>query len=149
MSNTATEARRGNAPRTIITSERPPLAALRSDKITDEHLTRLAIVYVRQSTPQQVLEHRESTARQYALVDRAVALGWPSAAVQVIDEDQGQSGSSAAGRNGFQRLLSEISSDRVGLILDGRLVEVASRDAFFHHPVDPRTRAFSEGRIVY
>jgi DNA invertase Pin-like site-specific DNA recombinase len=77
----------------------------------------LAIVYVRQSTPQQVLEHRESTARQYALADRAVALGWPAAAVEVIDEDQGQSGSSAEGRNGFQRLLAEVSSDRVGLIL--------------------------------
>jgi DNA invertase Pin-like site-specific DNA recombinase len=90
---------------------------LRSEKITDEHLQRLAIVYVRQSTPQQVLEHRESTARQYALADRAVALGWPAAAVQVIDEDQGQSGSSAAARSGFQRLLAEVSSDRVGLIL--------------------------------
>jgi len=92
-------------------------SALRSEKITDEHLQRLAIVYVRQSTQQQVLEHRESTARQYALADRAAALGWPRAAVEVIDEDQGRSGSSAAGRNGFQRLLAEVSSDRVGLIL--------------------------------
>jgi DNA invertase Pin-like site-specific DNA recombinase len=90
---------------------------LRSEKITDGHLQRLAIVYVRQSTQQQVLEHRESTARQYALADRAVALGWPKAAVQVIDEDQGHSGSSAEGRSGFQRLLTEVSSDRVGLIL--------------------------------
>jgi DNA invertase Pin-like site-specific DNA recombinase len=90
---------------------------LRSEKIRGEHLERRAIVYVRQSTPQQVLEHRESTARQYALADRAVALGWPRAAVEVIDEDQGHSGSSAQGRNGFQRLLAEVSSDRVGLIL--------------------------------
>lgn len=91
--------------------------AFRSEKITAEHLQRLAIVYVRQSTVQQVLEHRESTARQYALADRAVALGWPAAAVEVIDEDQGHSGSSAEGRHGFQRLLAEVSSDRVGLIL--------------------------------
>lgn len=90
---------------------------LRSEKITDGHLQRLAIVYVRQSTQQQVLEHRESTARQYALADRAVAFGWPKTAVQVIDEDQGHSGSSAEGRSGFQRLLTEVSSDRVGLIL--------------------------------
>lgn len=90
---------------------------LRSDKITNGHLQRRAIVYVRQSTQRQVLEHRESTARQYALADRAVALGWPTAAVEVIDEDQGRSGSSAEGRSGFQRLLSEVSSDRVGLIL--------------------------------
>ncbi len=94
-----------------------PSDTLRSDKITDEHLRRMAIVYVRQSTQQQVLEHRESTARQYASADRAVALGWPAAAVEVIDEDQGHSGSSAEGRSGFQRLLGEVSSDRVGLIL--------------------------------
>jgi DNA invertase Pin-like site-specific DNA recombinase len=91
--------------------------SLRSDKITDLHLQKLALVYVRQSTQQQVLEHRESTARQYALVDRAVALDWPRQAVQVIDEDQGLSGISIVGRNGFQRLLAEVSSDRVGLIL--------------------------------
>ncbi len=64
-----------------------------------------------------MFEHRESTARQYALADRAVTLGWPAAAVEVIDEDQGRSGSSAEGRQGFQRLLSEVSSDRVGIIL--------------------------------
>jgi DNA invertase Pin-like site-specific DNA recombinase len=93
------------------------VSTLRSDKITDAHLQRLAIVYVRQSTQQQVLEHRESTTRQYALADRAIALGWPSAAVEVIDEDQGQSGSSVEGRSGFQRLLAEVSLDRVGLIL--------------------------------
>lgn len=92
----------------------PPL---RSEKITDQQLQRRAIVYVRQSTQQQVLEHRESTARQYALTDRAMALGWPQAAVEVIDEDQGHSGSSVAGRSGFQRLLSDISSDRVGIVL--------------------------------
>ena len=93
----------------------PP--SLRSEKITDEHLQRTAVVYARQSTQQQVLEHRESTARQYALADRAVVLGWPAAAVEVIDEDQGHSGSSAEGRSGFQRQLGEVSSDRVGIIL--------------------------------
>jgi len=98
-------------------TDQPRVATLRSDKISDEHLQRLAIVYVRQSTQQQVLEHRESTARQYALADRAIALGWPAAAVEVIDEDQGHSGSSAEGRSGFQRLLTEVSSDRVGIIL--------------------------------
>lgn len=110
------EVQRGPLPRTATALSRP-LALLRSEKITEEHLQRRAIVYVRQSTQQQVLEHRESTARQYALADRAVALGWPAAAVEVIDEDQGQSGSSAAARSGFQRLLAEVSSDRVGLIL--------------------------------
>lgn len=99
------------------TEVKPRSSALRSEKITDGHLQRLALVYVRQSTRQQVLEHRESTARQYALADRAVALGWPAAAVQIIDEDQAQSGSSAEGRSGFQRLLAEVSSNRVGLVL--------------------------------
>ena len=125
MSNTTVhQATRRNAQPTTFTETRPTTArhhprdaTLRSDKITDEHLQRLAIVYVRQSTQQQVLEHRESTARQYALADRAVALGWPAAAVEVIDEDQGHSGSSAEGRSGFQRLLAAVSSDRVGLIL--------------------------------
>lgn len=109
-SSTSTESERA------ATQDRQP-PPLRSEKIRDEHLERLAIVYVRQSTQQQVLEHRESTARQYALADRAVALGWPAAAVEVIDEDQGHSGSSAEGRSGFQRLLAEVSFDRVGIIL--------------------------------
>jgi DNA invertase Pin-like site-specific DNA recombinase len=104
-------------PRPTTARRDPRATRLGSEKITEEHLQRLAIVYVRQSTQQQVLEHRESTARQYALADRAVALGWPAAAVEVIDEDQGHSGSSAEGRSGFQRLLAEVSSDRVGLIL--------------------------------
>ncbi len=98
------EARFNHTPRTIATPQRPSRTVLRSEKITDEHLTRLAIVYVRQSTPQQVLEHRESTARQYALADRAVALGWPAAAVRVIDEDQGQRGEDSSLDRG-QRLL--------------------------------------------
>ena len=99
------------------TSPSLPHQHRRSEKITDQHLERRAIVYVRQSTQQQVLEHRESTARQYAMVDRAAMLGWPRAAIEVIDEDQGVSGSSIEGRSGFQRLLAKISADRVGLIL--------------------------------
>ena len=86
-------------------------------RVSVSSLLRLAIIYVRQSTQHQVLEHRESSARQYALADRAVLLGWPSVAVEVIDEDQGVSGSSIEGRSGFQRLLAEVSADRVGLIL--------------------------------
>ena len=86
-------------------------------KIKSSHLERLAIVYVRQSTQQQILEHRESTARQYALVDRAVAFGWMRDRVEVIDEDLGQSGASSQTRSGFQRLLAEISNDSVGMVL--------------------------------
>src|SRR5712692_6851704 len=83
----------------------------------DDHLQRLAIVYVRQSHPQHVVEHVESTARQDALVDRAVALGWSRDRVVVMDEDQGQSGQSLVTRLGFQRVVAEGSLDPVGLIL--------------------------------
>jgi DNA invertase Pin-like site-specific DNA recombinase len=89
----------------------------RSPKLQTWHLDRSAVVYVRQSTPQQVVEHQESTARQYALADRAVAFGWPRDRVLVIDDDLGQSGQSAEGRLGFQRLLAEVALDHVGLIL--------------------------------
>jgi DNA invertase Pin-like site-specific DNA recombinase len=92
-------------------------ASLISTKLQPWHWERQAIVYVRQSSPQQVLENRESTARQYALVDRAVALGWPRTCVEVINEDQGMSGRSIEGRLGFQRLLAEVGLDHVGLIL--------------------------------
>lgn len=85
--------------------------------IESHHLERLAIVYIRQSTPHQVRENRESTALQYQLVDRAVELGWQRDRVLVIDGDLGQSGSSAEHRLGFQRLMSEVSLNHVGLVL--------------------------------
>ena len=88
-----------------------------SSKIRPRHLDRLAIVYVRQSTAQQVLEHRESAAMQYDLQRRAAALGWAADRVIVIDEDQGRSGGTTEGRLGFQRLLAEIGLDHVGIVL--------------------------------
>jgi DNA invertase Pin-like site-specific DNA recombinase len=91
--------------------------APRSPKLRPWHLDRLALVYVRQSTPQQVLDHKESTARQYALADRAVVLGWSRDRVLTIDDDLGKSGQSIEGRPGFQRLLAEVALDHVGLIL--------------------------------
>ena len=88
-----------------------------SPKVKSWHLDRLAVVYVRQSTPQQVTENRESTDRQYALVNRAIELGWSPERILVVDEDQGKSGATADDRRGFQRLLAEVSLDHVGLIL--------------------------------
>ncbi|WP_312870804.1 recombinase family protein [Streptomyces himalayensis] len=85
--------------------------------MTDRQLTRLAVVYVRQSSMQQVADHQESTRLQYALVDRAAALGWPASRVVVIDEDLGRSGASTVGRSGFARLVTEIGLDHVGLVL--------------------------------
>jgi DNA invertase Pin-like site-specific DNA recombinase len=86
-------------------------------KIQSTHQERIAFVYVRQSTPLQVIENRESTERQYRLRDRAIELGWPPNQVEVIDEDQGRSGSTAAHRSGFQRLATEVSLGKVGIVL--------------------------------
>ncbi len=86
-------------------------------KIQSLHYERTAYVYVRQSTPWQVLEHRESTERQYHLRERAVQLDWPVSHVEVIDEDQGRSGSSATHRSGFQRLVTEVGLGKVGIVL--------------------------------
>lgn len=98
-------------------SPRQAFPNLLSPKLNKIHFDRLAIVYVRQSSPHQVREHRESTALQYALVDRAIDLGFHANQVIVIDEDQAQSGTSIVARTGFQRLLTEVSNDKVGLIL--------------------------------
>lgn len=99
-------------------------------KIRPVHLERLAFVYVRQSTMQQVDRHSESTRLQYALVERAVALGWSPAQVVVIDEDLGRSATSAAGRPGFQRLVGEVGLDHVGIVLGIEISRLArsSRD---------------------
>ena len=98
---------------------------LRAEKTRAFHRERLAVVYVRQSTPQQVLDHQESTRLQYGLVSRAQALGWETSRILVIDEDQGKSGSSAQGRAGFQRLVSEVSLDHVGIIFGVEMSRLA------------------------
>ena len=82
------------------------------EKVNAGHLKRNAYLYVRQSTIRQVFENQESTKRQYALRQQAVALGWPVEQVIVIDSDLGQSGASAADRKGFQRLVAEVSLGR-------------------------------------
>ena len=80
------------------------LAGERGDgKIQGRHRDRLAVIYVRQSSRQQVADHGESTRLQYGLADRAVALGWPASRVMVIDEDLGRSAANAAERPGFAR----------------------------------------------
>jgi len=96
------------------------------------HLAKLAVVYVRQSSPHQVLEHRESRERQYALADHAVVLGWPKDRVLVIDEDQGQSGKTADDRPGFQRLIAEVTMSHVGLVLALEVSRLARSDKDWH-----------------
>ncbi len=94
-----------------------PVNASRNNKIRGQHLDRRALIYVRQSSLQQLTNNQESTRLQYGLVDKAKALGWSRAQIEVIDDDLGKSGSSAEGRPGFQRLVSEVSLNHVGLVL--------------------------------
>jgi len=96
-----------------------------SGKIQGYHRDRLAVVYVRQSTVQQVERHQESTRLQYGLVERAQSLGWAPARVLVIDDDLGKSGRSAEGRPGFQRLVVEVSLNHVGLVLGVEMSRLA------------------------
>lgn len=94
-----------------------PQFNMSNNKIQNYHQERLAIVYIRQSTLQQVERHSESTKLQYGLVEKAYALGWAREQIIVIDDDLGRSGSNAEGRPGFQRLVTEVSLDRVGIVI--------------------------------
>jgi DNA invertase Pin-like site-specific DNA recombinase len=102
------------------------------NKVTTEHLRRLAYLYVRQSSLQQVQDHRESTARQYDLKRRAQALGWAAEQIVVIDEDLGRSGASAAERSGFQRLVAEVGLGRVGLVMGLEVSRLARNSSDWH-----------------
>ncbi|HEY6923253.1 MAG TPA: recombinase family protein, partial [Steroidobacteraceae bacterium] len=104
------------------------LLALGSAKIRDHHLDRKAIVYIRQSSPQQVADHKESAARQYALADVAVALGWPRDRVEVIDADQARTAQTVEGRPGFQYILAEIGCDHVGILMGQDASRLARHD---------------------
>jgi hypothetical protein len=98
-------------------------------KIKPSHTQRAAYIYVRQSTPGQVEHNRESTARQYALADRACQLGWPKEQVMIIDEDLGLSGSSTDKRSGFARLTSEVALAHVGIVLGLEVSRLARNNA--------------------
>jgi DNA invertase Pin-like site-specific DNA recombinase len=103
-----------------------------SQQITAHQLHRLACLYVRQSTLQQVFANTESTARQYALRERAVALGWPPERIIVIDQDLGHSGASAADRAGFQRLVAAVGLGKVGLVLGLEVSRLARSSSDWH-----------------
>ena len=103
-----------------------------NQKVTASHLKRSAFLYVRQSTQRQVIEHTESTARQYALRKRAVALGWHDDQVTTIDSDLGQSGASSVDREGFQRLVMEVSMGRAGIVLGLEVSRLARNSMDWH-----------------
>lgn len=105
-------------------------------KITDAHRRRRAVVYVRQSTLHQVERNLESAARQYALRDRALELGWPEHAVAVVDEDTGRSGASSEGRLGFKELVAEVGLGQVGIVLALEVSRFARSSADWHQLLD-------------
>jgi DNA invertase Pin-like site-specific DNA recombinase len=118
------------------TDRHEPLPVSLSSKVKNHHLDRKAFVYIRQSTPQQLINNRESTARQYALDRRAVQLGWPSQSVVFVDEDQGLSGQTAEGRSGFAYLLSEVALNHAGIILGLETSRLARSNKDWHQLLD-------------
>src|SRR5665647_510158 len=101
-------------------------------KVQPHHLERSAYLYIRQSSMRQVLENVESAKRQYALRSRATALGWRDEQIIVIDSDQGESGASASWREGFQRLVSEVSLGRAGIVMGLEVSRLARNSADWH-----------------
>jgi DNA invertase Pin-like site-specific DNA recombinase len=101
-------------------------------KVHAHHLDRDAYLYIRQSSMRQVVENVESTKRQYALRARATALGWPDDRIVVIDSDQGESGASAAWREGFQRLVAEVGIGRAGIVMGLEVSRLARNNADWH-----------------
>ena len=105
-------------------------------KITSDHMRRRAVVYVRQSSATQVEHNRESTARQYQLAERAVALGWPRDQVKVFDQDLGVSGSGLAERAGFARMIAEVALGEVGIVLGLEVSRLARNNADWYRLLD-------------
>ena len=103
-----------------------------SSKVTATHLSKTALLYVRQSTLKQVLNNTESAIRQYDLRGRAIALGWAAGQITVTGIDQGHSGASAADREGFQQLVAEVSLGRAGIVLGLECSRLARNSAGWH-----------------
>ena len=107
--------------------------AERHAKIQARHLERSAYVYVRQSSPRQVVEHLESRRRQYERVDWAIAAGWPRERIVVIDEDQGKSWATAKTRSGFARLLAAVAQGEVGIVVALEVTRLSRNSPDWHH----------------
>ena len=105
-------------------------------KVKPSHIRRSAFVYIRQSSPSQVEHNRESTARQYALVEKACELGWAKEQVILIDEDLGLSGSGSAKRSGFARMTAEVALGHVGIVLGLEVSRLARNNADWYRLLD-------------
>jgi hypothetical protein len=112
-----------------------------SELILPSHLTRRAVIYVRQSTPQQVTSNQESLRLQYALTQRANGLGWPDAVVDVVDSDLGHSGATTEGRLGFQELVSRVALGQIGTLLAYDATRLARNCAHWYQLLDLRGHA--------
>ncbi len=106
------------------------------NKIKPTHLQRAAFVYVRQSTAVQLERNRESTDRQYKLVERAIALGWHRQQITVIDEDLGISGSGAVHRSSFARMTAELALGKIGIVLSLEVSRMARNNADWYRLLD-------------
>src|SRR6478735_8485083 len=113
-----------------------PALLLTTEKISASHRSRDAYVYVRQSTPTQIVQHTESLARQYELRERAVALGWPAHQVVVIDADLGCSGARTDGRFGFSQLVADVGLGKVGIVLGIEVSRLARNNADWYQLLD-------------
>src|SRR6516225_5245830 len=109
---------------------------IENSKVRASHTRRTAIVYIRQSHPSQVENNRESTARQFALVEKAIALGWPSSQVTTIDEDLGVSAKVFVKRSGFDHLNAEVALGRVGILLGLEVSRLARSNADWYRLLD-------------
>lgn len=105
-------------------------------KVNRAHLSRDAIVYIRQSSAQQVRKNRESRQRQYALVERARSLGWPQRAIKTVDDDQGSTGTTSMHREDFKRLIAEIGAGQVGVVMALEASRLARSNADWHRLVE-------------
>jgi hypothetical protein len=117
-----------------------------ASKVTAAHLSRTALLYVRQSSLKQVIHNTESAIRQYDLRGKAIALGWAADQITVIDIDQGHSGASAADREGFQHLVAEVSLGRAGIVLGLECSRLARSPAEWYRLLGaPRGAVYSCG----
>lgn len=107
-----------------------------NQKVKKEHLQKRAYLYIRQSTIRQVNENKESTERQYALRQRAIALGWPDDRIKVIDSDLGQSAAGEADRKGFQKLVSEVGLGKAGIVMGLEVSRLARRCSDWHRLIE-------------
>jgi DNA invertase Pin-like site-specific DNA recombinase len=105
-------------------------------KVEPRHTRLRAVIYIRQSTPQQVLNNREGTRRQYQLVERAQQMGWPDANIRVIDDDLGLSGAGSQQRLGFQRLVAAIGLGEVGIVLVTEISRLSRLNSDWHRVIE-------------